>query len=161
LAKTTKEVAMNTITRWDPSRGLTSLQDQVNRVFEDSFTRDRSGHADLATWAPPVDIYETENELVVKVDLPDLQEKDIDVRVENNMLTIRGERKFDDVNEDNYLRVERNYGPFMRSFSLPNTVSSENIRAEYRNGVLSLHMAKLEESKPKQIKISVSANGNK
>ena len=150
---------MNTTTRWDQSRGLTSLQDQVNRLFEDNFTRDRSGHADLATWAPPVDIYETENELVVKVDLPDLQEKDIDVRVENNMLTIRGERKFDDVHEDNYLRVERAYGSFMRSFSLPNTVSSENIRAEYHNGVLSLHMAKLEESKPKQIKISISGDG--
>jgi len=156
---TTKEIAMNTITRWDPSRGLTSLQDQVNRLFEDSFTRDRSGHADLATWAPPVDIYETENELVVKADLPDLQDKDIDVRVENNTLTIRGERKFEkDVNEDNYLRVERTYGPFMRSFSLPNTVSSESIRAEYCNGVLTLHMAKREESKPKQIKISVSGN---
>jgi HSP20 family protein len=151
---------MNTLTRWDQSRGLTSLQDQVNRLFEDSFTRDRSGHADLATWAPPVDIYETENELVIKADLPDVRDEDIDVRVENNMLTIRGERKFEkDVNEDDYLRVERVYGPFMRSFSLPNTVSSESIRAEYRNGVLKLHMAKREESKPKQIKISVSANG--
>jgi HSP20 family protein len=151
---------MSTITRWDQSRGLTSLQDQVNRLFEGNFTRNRSDHADLATWAPPVDIYETENELVVKADLPDLQDKDIDVRVENNMLTIRGERKFEkDVNEDNYLRVERAYGPFTRSFSLPNTVSSESVRAEYRNGVLSLHMAKREESKPKQIKISVSANG--
>ncbi len=117
-------------------------------------------HADLATWAPPVDIYETENELVIKADLPDLEHKDIDVRVENNSLTIRGERKFEkDVNEDNYLRIERAYGPFTRSFSLPNTVSSESIRAEYRNGVLTLHMAKREESKPKQIKISVSPNG--
>ena len=151
---------MNTITRWDPSRGSTSLQDQVIRLFEDNFIRDRSGHADLATWAPPVDIYETENELVVKADLPDLQEKDIDVRVENNTLTIRGERKFEkDINEDNYLRVERAYGPFTRSFSLPNTVNSEGIRADYRSGVLTLHMAKLEESKPKQIKISVSASG--
>jgi len=151
---------MNTITRWDQGRGLTALQDQVNRLFEDNFTRDRSGHADLATWAPPVDIYETENELVIKADLPDVQDKDIDVRVENNTLTIRGERKFEqNVNEDNYLRIERSYGSFMRSFSLPNTVSSENIRAEYRNGVLTLHMAKLEESKPKQIKISVSASG--
>ena len=151
---------MSTITRWEQSRGLTSLQDQVNRLFEDNFTRDRSGHADLATWAPPVDIYETENELVIKADLPDLHDKDIDVRVENNMLTIRGERKFETgVDESNYLRVERVYGSFMRSFSLPNTVSSENIRAEYRNGVLTLHMSKLEESKPKQIKISVSANG--
>lgn len=150
---------MNTLTRWDQSRGLT-LQDQIKRLLEDSFTRDRSDSADLATWAPAVDIYETENELVVKADLPDLQDKDIDVRVENNTLTIRGERKFEkDVNEDNYLRIERAYGSFMRSFSLPNTVSSENIRADYRNGVLTLHMAKREESKPKQIKISVSGSG--
>ncbi len=149
---------MNTITRRDQSRALT-LQDEVNRLFEDNFTRERSGHADLATWAPPVDIYETENELVVKAELPDLQDKDIDVRITNNTLTIRGERKFEkDVKEENYLRIERAYGSFMRSFSLPNTVSSENIRADYRNGVLTLHMAKREESKPKQIKISVSAN---
>jgi HSP20 family protein len=150
---------VNTITRRDQSRVFT-LQDQVNRLFEDSFTHGRSGHADLATWAPAVDIYETENELVVKADLPDLQDKDIDVRVEGNTLTIRGERKFEkEVNEDNYLRIERAYGSFMRSFSLPNTVSSESIRADYRNGVLTLRVAKREESKPKQIKISVSANG--
>ena len=150
---------MNTITRRDQSRGLT-LQDQVYRLFEDNFTRDRSGQSDLATWAPAVDIYETENELVVKADLPDLQDKDIDIRVVNNTLTIRGERKFEtDIKEDNCLRIERAYGPFMRSFSLPNTVSSENIQAEYRNGVLTLHVAKREESKPKQIKISISATG--
>ncbi|MGA7853930.1 MAG: Hsp20/alpha crystallin family protein [Candidatus Acidiferrales bacterium] len=150
---------MNTITRRDQSRSLT-LQDEVNRLFEDNFTRERSGHADLATWAPAVDIYETENELVVKADLPDLQEKDIDVRITNNTLTIRGERKFENgIKEDNYLRIERSYGSFMRNFSLPNTVSSENIRADYRNGVLTLHMAKREESKPKQIKISVATNG--
>src|SRR5271169_3849146 len=150
---------MSTITRWEPFRGLNTLQDQVNRLFEDTFNHGRSSQTDLAAWAPAVDIYETENELVVKADLPDLQEKDIDIRVENNTLTIRGERKFEkDVNEDNYLRIERAYGAFTRSFSLPNTVNSENIRAEYRNGVLTLHMAKREESKPKQIKISVSAN---
>ena len=150
---------MNTITRRDQSRNLT-LQDEVNRLFEDNFTRERSGHADLATWAPAVDIYETENELVVKADLPDLQDKDIDVRITNNTLTIRGERKFEkDVKEENFLRIERTYGAFMRSFSLPNSVSSENIRADYRNGVLTLHMAKREESKPKQIKVSVATNG--
>jgi HSP20 family protein len=150
--------SMNTIARWADSRG-SMLQDQVNRLFEDSFTRDRSGHADLATWSPAVDIYETPNELVVKADLPDLRDEDIDIRVVNNTLTIRGERKFEkDIQEDNCLRIERAYGPFMRSFSLPNTVSSENIRADYRNGVLTLHMAKREESKPKQIKISVAAN---
>jgi HSP20 family protein len=151
---------MNTMTRWNQSRGYTALQDQVNRLFEDTFTRDRSGQADLATWAPAVDIYETENELVVKADLPDLQEKDIDVRVENNTLTIRGERKFEkEVNEDNYLRIERAYGSFMRSFSLPNTVKTEGIHADYRNGALTVRMSKREESKPKQIKISVSTNG--
>jgi HSP20 family protein len=150
---------MNAITHRDQSLGLT-LQDQVNRLFDDNFTRNRSSQSDLATWAPAVDIYETENELVVKADLPDFQDKDIDVRVENNTLTIRGERKFEkDVKEENYLRIERAYGAFMRSFSLPNTVSSENIRADYRNGVLTLHMAKREESKRKQIKISVSTNG--
>lgn len=150
---------MNTILRREQSRGLTSLQDQFVRLLEDNFTREHSGHADLATWAPAVDIYETENELVVKADLPDLQDKDIDVRVANNTLTIRGERKFENnVSEDNYLRIERAYGSFTRSFSLPNTISSENIRAEYRNGVLTLHMAKREESKPKQVKISVTAN---
>jgi len=151
---------MNTLTHWDPFRGLTSLQDQVNRLFGDSVTRGGASQDDLATWAPAVDIYETENALVVKADLPDIQEKDIDIRVENNTLTIRGERKFQkEVNEDNYLRVERAYGTFTRSFSLPNKVNTEGIHAEYRNGVLTVNMPKREESKPKQIKISASANG--
>ena len=149
------------MTRWEPFRGLNTLQEQVNRLFEDSFARSR-GQAELASWAPAVDIYETENELVVKADLPEVQEKDIDVRVENNTLTIRGERKFsDELHEDNYLRVERAYGTFTRSFSLPNTVNTEAIKAEYRNGVLSVRMPKREETKPKQIKISVSENGKK
>jgi HSP20 family protein len=139
------------------------LQDQVNRLFEDSFSRSHSGvHAELASWAPAVDVFETENEVVVKADLPDVQEKDIDVRVENNTLTIRGERKFgNEVQDDNYLRVERAYGTFSRSFSLPNTVNTEAIKADYRNGVLSVRMSKREETKPKQIKISVSENGKK
>ena len=151
---------MNIITRWEQPRAVISLQDEVNRLFEDTFARDRQGHADLTTWAPAVDIYETENELVVQADLPDLQDKDIDVRVENNTLTIRGERKFEkDVNEENYLRIERAYGSFTRSFTLPNTINAEAIRAEYRNGVLTVRMSKREESKPKQIQITVSADG--
>jgi HSP20 family protein len=150
------------MTRWEPFHGLNTLQEQVNRLFEDSVTRTRSGQAELVSWAPAVDIFETENELVVKADLPDVQEKDIDVRVENNTLTIRGERKFNnEVHEDNYLRVERAYGTFTRSFSLPNTVNTEGIHAEYRSGVLSVRMPKREETKPKQIKISVSENGKK
>jgi HSP20 family protein len=151
---------MSSISRWETFRGLTSLQDQVNRLFEDTVSRGRTGDSDLATWAPAVDIYETDQELVVKADLPAVDEKDIDIRVESNTLTIRGDRKFQrETNEDNYLRIERAYGNFTRSFSLPNTVNTEGIRAEYRNGVLTVHMAKREESKPKQIKISVSSNG--
>jgi len=149
------------ISRWDPFRGLVSLQDQVNRLFEDTVIQGRTGQADLATWAPAADIYETENDLVAKVDLPGVQEADIDIRVENNTLAIRGERKFEkEVNEDSYLRVERAFGTFTRSFSLPNIVKVENIRASLQNGVLTLRMPKREEAKPKQIKISVSTNGN-
>ena len=151
---------MNTITRWDPFHGLNSLQEQVIRLFESNLPASSDSSA-LTAWAPAVDIYETENELVIKADLPAVEEKDLDVRVENNMLTIRGERKFEqNVNEDNYLRVERTYGSFSRSFSLPNTVNTEAIKAEYKNGVLSIELPKRAESKPKQVKISVT-NGSK
>ena len=151
---------MNTITHWDPFQGLTTLQDQVNRLLGGTFTQGRSGEADLAAWAPAVDILDGKDEFVAQVDLPGVQEQDIDVRVENNTLTIRGERKFEkNVNEENYLRVERAYGSFTRSFSLSNTVNAEAIRAEYKHGVLTVHLPKREESKPKQVKISVSGNG--
>jgi HSP20 family protein len=151
---------MNTIARWDPFRGLSTLQDQVNRLFADTLFRGRSDESALTTWAPAVDIYETENALVVKADLPDVSEKDLDIQVEDNILTIRGERKFErDVKEDNYLRVERAYGSFSRSFSLGNTVNTEAIKAEYRDGVLTLTIPKREEAKPKQVKVSVAAAG--
>jgi HSP20 family protein len=124
-------------------------------VFGDAL--DRSGEeSNLTTWAPSVDIFETEHELVVKADLPDVKPEELDIRVENNILTIRGERKFEKkVNESNYLRVERSYGSFSRSFSLANTVNSEAIKADYQNGVLTLNIPKREEAKPKQIKVSV------
>lgn len=145
----------STITRWEPFRNLSTLQDQVNRLFETSF-KAHSDNSALTTWAPAVDIYETENELVIKADLPAVEEKDIDIRVENNMLTIRGERKLEEsVKEDNYLRVERVYGSFSRSFSLPNTVNTEAIQATYKNGVLQVVLPKRAESKPKQVKINV------
>jgi HSP20 family protein len=148
------------ITHWDPFRGLTSLQDQVNRLLDGAFVQGRTGQADLAAWAPAVDIYEGQNELVAKVDLPGVEEKDIDIRLENNTLTIRGERKFEkSVNEENYLRVERAYGSFTRTFSLPNMINAQAINASYNNGVLTVHMPKREESKPKQVKINVSGNG--
>ena len=152
----------NTMSRWDPFRRLASLQDQVNRLFEDTVHQGRTSQADLATWAPAADIYETENELVAKFDLPGVQESDIDIRVENNTLAIRGERKFEkEVNEDSYLRVERAFGTFTRSFSLPNIVKVDNIRAGLQDGVLTIRMPKREEARPKQIKISVSTDGKK
>ena len=151
---------MNSITRRDRFRHISSLQEQVNRLFE-SGLQGRSDNSALTTWAPAVDIYETENELVLKADLPAISEKDLDIRVENNMLTIRGERKFEsEVREDNYLRIEHTYGSFSRSFGLPNTVNTEAIKAEYKNGVLTVEMPKRAESKPKQVKINVSTNGN-
>jgi HSP20 family protein len=132
----------------------------MNRSFEDTVLRNRTDDSALTTWAPAVDIYETENELVVKADLPDVDEKDLDVRVEDNTLTIRGERKFEkSVTEDNFLRVERAYGAFSRSFSLPHTVNAEAIQAGYKNGVLNVHIPKREEAKPKQIKVNVAASG--
>lgn len=149
---------MSSISRIDPFRGLGTLQDQVNRLFESSFQGRASDHSALTSWAPAVDIYETENELVLKADLPDVDEKAIDIRVENNMLTIRGERKFEQqVKEDNYLRIERTYGSFSRSFGLPNTVSTENINAGYKNGVLTVTMPKRAESKPKQVRVNVTS----
>jgi HSP20 family protein len=147
---------MRTLTRWEPFGGATTLQDQVNRLFHDVFER-QGGESSLTAWAPAVDIYESEHELVVKADLPDIDPKDLDIRVENNILTIRGERKFEKkVNEDNYLRVERAYGSFARSFTLANTVNSDAIKAEYQNGVLTLTIPKKEEAKPKQIKVNVA-----
>ncbi|PYT49973.1 MAG: molecular chaperone [Acidobacteria bacterium] len=147
---------MRTITRWEPFRGVNTLQDQFNRLFNDVFDR-KGEESSLTAWAPAVDIYETEHELVVKADLPEVDPKDLDIRVENNILTIRGERKFEKkVNEDNYLRVERAYGSFARSFTLANTVNSDAIKGDYQNGVLTLTIPKREEAKPKQIKVNVN-----
>ena len=144
------------ITRFEPFRGGTALQDQINRLFNEAF--DRSEGSSLTPWAPAVDIYETEHELVVKADLPDVKPEDLDVRVEKNILTIRGERKFEKkVDENNYLRVERSYGSFSRSFSLANTVNTEAIKADYKDGVLTLGIPKREEARPKQIKVQVGA----
>jgi len=149
---------MTILNRWEPLRG-TTLPDQLSRVFSNLLDRADSQESNLTTWAPAVDIYETEHELVVKTDLPDVDPKNLDIRVENNLLTIRGERKFENqVNENNYLRIERAYGSFARSFALANTVNTEAIKADYQNGVLSLTIPKREEAKPKQIKVNVAAS---
>ncbi len=152
---------MATLDRWEPFRG-TSPDTQLNRLFNDFFGR-ATQEQNLTTWAPAVDIYEGEHELVVKADLPDVKPEELDIRVENNILTIRGERKFEKkvdekkVDEKNYLRVERAYGSFARSFSLANTVNTDGIKADYKDGVLTLSVPKREEAKPKQIKVNVNA----
>ncbi len=112
---------------------------------------------DYSKWAPEVDIYESEKEIVLKADLPGVNLDDVDIRVENNTLTVQGERKFEKaVNGDNYNRVERTYGAFARTFTLPNTVNAEKIEAAYDNGVLNITLPKREEARPKQIKVTVT-----
>jgi HSP20 family protein len=146
------------IVRWEPFR---DLQDRMNRMFDESFRGiPRSpGEEDWAlggSWAPAVDIYEHEGNIVLKAEVPGVDPKDVDVRVENNTLTLQGIRKFDnDVKKENYHRVERTYGSFTRSFTLPNVVDTDKIKAEYRDGVLRLILPKREEAKPKQISIDV------
>jgi HSP20 family protein len=128
------------------------------RLFEDAFTRMLSEPRGNRPWSPAVDIFETENELVLKADLPDVDQKNIDVRVENQTLTIEGERKFEtEETGKGYHRIERNYGHFTRSFAVPQTFDTEKIAAGYRNGVLTVTLAKKEAAKPKQIKVEVTA----
>lgn len=151
---------MNGITRWDPFHNLSTLQEQVNRLFDTKFSPNGDSSTSSA-WAPSVDVYETENELVIKADVPGATEKELDVRVENNMLTIGGERKFEqEVKEENYLRMERSYGSFHRTFSLPNTVETQAIQAKYTDGVLTVTLPKRAESKPKQVKVNVTNGKN-
>jgi HSP20 family protein len=149
---------MSPLNRWEGHRGASHPQDHFGRFFNELF--ERAGQdSNLTSWAPAVDIFENELGLVVKADLPDVDPKDLDIRVENNILTIRGERKFEKKStEGNYLRVERSYGSFARSFSLANTVNAEAIKADYQNGVLTLSVPKREEAKPKQIKVTVGGS---
>jgi HSP20 family protein len=138
------------LTHYDP---LASI-----RLFEDAFTRMVNEPRANRPWSPAVDIYETENELVLKADLPDVDLKDIDVRVENQTLTVSGERKFEQENSGKgYHRIERSYGSFVRSFAVPNTFDTEHIAAGFHNGVLSVTLPKKEAAKPRQVKVEVKA----
>ena len=144
------------ITRWDPFRELASLQNRVNGLFQDY---GRSNQEELTTsgsFIPAVDVYEDEHKVTLKLEVPGVNEQDLDVQVENNTLTVRGERKFEkEEKEENFQRIERRYGSFSRSFTLPNTIDTENVKANYESGVLKIELAKREEAKPKQIKVSV------
>lgn len=146
---------MTMITRWDPFREFATLQDRLNRVFQESPAQ-RDELMTTGTFIPPVDVYEDEHKITLKLEVPGIEEKDLDVRVENTTLTVRGERKFErEEKEENFHRIERRYGSFSRSFTLPNSIDTENVRASYENGVLRLELAKRAEAKPKQIKVNI------
>ena len=147
-----------TITRFDPFRELTTLQDRMNRLFGDVYLRDED-IAQRGNWVPPVDIFETAGrDLVIKVELPDVNREDVEVTVENNTLTLRGEKKLPtDVKEEQFRRVERRYGSFTRSFTLPNTVDAGKVSAEFKNGVLTVRLPFKEEAKPRTINVEVAA----
>lgn len=145
--------------RWEPFRDLVSTEDHFNQLFNESFAWGLGDQREVSarTWVPPVDINETEDNLVLKAELPGIKPDDVEIRVEDNTLYLKGERKFErEVKEENLHRVERSYGTFSRSFSLPSSVDPEKIKAEYQNGILTLTMPKREEAKPKTIKIDVS-----
>ncbi len=143
------------IIKWDPFRDIVTLRDRMNRLFEDMPTL-RGEEKDLAAsaWAPAVDIYETEGEVVLTAEIPGVDEKDIEIKVDDNTLTIRGERKFEkETKEENFHRIERAYGSFFRSFALPSYVDHDKIEAEHENGVLKIRMPKRAELKPRKVKI--------
>ena len=147
---------MTVLTRWEPFRELATLQERMNRLFTDQFGQVADENMAAAAFMPPVDVYEDENTLQLKLEVPGVEEKDIDIRIENNMLTVRGERKFEkEEKEQNFHRIERRYGTFSRSFQLPPSVNTEDVKADYVNGVLKISMAKRAEAKPKQIKVGI------
>ena len=144
-------------TQWDVMRELASMQDRMNRIWGSVYDRGREDVSGHGAWLPPVDIYETaEREIVLKAELPGLKRDAIDLTVENNTLTIRGQRQADDGTADaQFHRSERVFGPFSRSFTLPNTVDAGRVKAEYRDGVLTVRLPRREEAKPRQIAVDV------
>jgi len=144
------------ITRWDPFREFASLQNRVNSLFQDY---NRSGQDELSltsSFVPAVDVYEDEHKVTLKLEIPGVTQEEVDIRLENNTLTVRGERKFEkEEKEENFHRIERRYGSFARSFTLPNTLDADSVQANYENGVLKIELAKRVEAKPKQIKVNI------
>ncbi len=141
--------------KWEPFRDLLSLQERMNRLFDETVGRTETREELIqSNWVPPVDIYETAEAIVLQAELPGLTREDIQVEMRDNALSLSGERRFQkDVNQENYHRIERAYGPFSRSFALPSTVEPEKIRAHFSNGVLEIVIPKQEKTRPKQIKI--------
>jgi HSP20 family protein len=145
------------LARWTPRGDLQSFQDEMNRMFNQFFqggTGEEAGWG-VRTWAPPVDIYETDDALILKAELPGVSKDDVSIEIHQNTLILRGQRKHDaEVKEDNYHRVERAYGTFQRSFTLPTLVDQEHVQATYKDGVLELRLPKSEAAKPKRIAIT-------
>jgi HSP20 family protein len=147
------------ITRFDPFRDVLALQNRLNSIFQDYNRGQNEGDpVSASAFVPPVDVYEDEHKIVLKLEVPGLKDEDLDIQVEKNVLTVRGERKFEkEEKEENFHRIERRYGTFFRSFSLPNTVNTENVKADYNAGVLRIEVEKRAEAKPKQIKVQVGS----
>lgn len=144
------------IVKYNPFRELRTMQDQMNRMLDMAWNREFGEELKEGVWQPPVDIYEDENSVVIKAEVPDVDQKDIEVRIENNTLTIRGERKHSsDVKKENYYRVERYFGQFQRSFSLPQSINQDKVQASCDKGILTITLPKREEKKPKQISVEV------
>ena len=153
---------MSTLIRWEPTRELSTLRDRMDRLFSEASGRGWGGEEGLATgaWVPPVDVFETPESIILKADLPEVNRDEVDISIENNTLTIKGERKMEkEVKEKNFYRMERSYGTFSRSFTLPPTVAGDKAEASFNDGVLTLTLPKREESKPQQIKVKVGKNG--
>src|SRR6185369_15238295 len=149
---------MSSITRWDPFRELTQLQERMDRLFRDNvgYSGGREEALEQGSFIPAVDVYEDEHNITLKLEVPGVDQKDLDIRIENNTLTIRGERKLEkEEKQENFHRIERRYGSFIRTFQLPNTVDPEKVNANYDNGVLKVTLAKKAEAKPKQIQVNV------
>lgn len=150
---------MNNLTRWDPFHELVNLQDRMNRLFAQPIQFGKFGNEESLTqgsFVPPVDVYEDEHSIQLKMEVPGIEEKDIDIRLENNLMTVKGERQFSkETKEENYRRIERRYGSFSRSFTLPNSINAEDVKAQYDKGVLTIRLGKRAEAKPKQIKVTV------
>ena len=145
-----------TITRYDPFHEAVSLQHRLNSLFRD--LNDNDSPVAASSFVPPVDIYEDAEKVVLKLEVPGIDQKDLKVSVENNTLTVKGERKFEsEEKEENFHRIERRYGSFYRAFTLPSTVDPEHVQAKYNAGVLKLELLKKPEAQPKQIKINVAA----
>ena len=154
---------MTLLTRWEPFREFSTMQDRMNRMnrlFRESYSPEGPEEALTTTsYAPPVDIYEDEHNITLKLEVPGIDEKDIDVRIENTTLTVHGERKIEkEEKEENFRRVERQYGEFTRSFTLPSSVDPTQVSAHYDKGVLKINLAKKAEAKPKQIKVNVGSD---